>query len=187
MTNITVDNINQVNDQDWQIRPIESRDNVAVAEVIRSVSAEYGLTADKGYGVADPSLDDMAATYAADGWQYWVIEHQGKVLGGAGIAPLSSSLTQTQSQTNTTGIAELQKMYFSKAIRGKKLALPMFEICQQFAISQGYSQLYLETTALLPEALNFYNQLGFKRCQHLGDTGHDACEVAMILPLTVDK
>ena len=31
----------------------------AIANVIRQVSAEYGLTADKGYTVADPNLDEL--------------------------------------------------------------------------------------------------------------------------------
>ncbi len=36
--------------QGYRIRPIAPEDNAAIAAVIRAVSAEYGLTADKGYG-----------------------------------------------------------------------------------------------------------------------------------------
>lgn len=39
------------------IRAIEKRDNAGIARVIREVSAEHGLTADKGFAVADPILD----------------------------------------------------------------------------------------------------------------------------------
>lgn len=39
------------------VRPITARDNLAIANVIREVSAEFGLTADKGYTVSDPNLD----------------------------------------------------------------------------------------------------------------------------------
>lgn len=35
------------------LRRISADDNAAIARVIRKVSAEYGLTADKGYTVAD--------------------------------------------------------------------------------------------------------------------------------------
>ncbi|WP_017789814.1 hypothetical protein [Vibrio vulnificus] len=39
---------------DFVLRPITVEDNASIANVIRQVSAEYGLTADKGYSVADP-------------------------------------------------------------------------------------------------------------------------------------
>ena len=41
------------------MRRIAVQDNPAIAAVIRTVSAEYGLTADKGYTVADPNLDAL--------------------------------------------------------------------------------------------------------------------------------
>lgn len=41
------------------LRRITAADNAAIAAVIRKVSAEYGLTADKGYTVADPNLDEL--------------------------------------------------------------------------------------------------------------------------------
>lgn len=41
------------------LRPLTAEDNPAIAAVIRQVSAEYGLTADKGYTVADPNLDEL--------------------------------------------------------------------------------------------------------------------------------
>lgn len=41
------------------LRRISADDNAAIARVIRKVSAEYGLTADKGYTVADPNLDEL--------------------------------------------------------------------------------------------------------------------------------
>lgn len=41
------------------LRRIAADDNTAIAHVIRQVSAEYGLTADKGYTVADPNLDEL--------------------------------------------------------------------------------------------------------------------------------
>lgn len=40
-----------------RLRKLTVADNPAIAHVIRQVSAEYGLTADKGYTVADPNLD----------------------------------------------------------------------------------------------------------------------------------
>ncbi|MFE8730484.1 GNAT family N-acetyltransferase, partial [Aeromonas hydrophila] len=72
-------------------------------------SAEYGLTADKGYGVSDPNLDRLYQTYQEEASRYWVIEGpDGSILGGGGIAPLAGE----------EDVCELQKMYFLPALRG---------------------------------------------------------------------
>jgi putative acetyltransferase len=93
------------------LRRITANDNPAIAAVIRQVSAEYGLTADKGYTVADPNLDELYELYSQPGSAYWVVEQNGEVVGGGGVAPLSCS---------EPDICELQKMYFmtSRAARG---------------------------------------------------------------------
>ncbi|MGO8085318.1 GNAT family N-acetyltransferase, partial [Rhizobium leguminosarum] len=64
------------------MRPLTAGDNSAIASVIRTVSAEYGLTADKGYTVADPNLDSLYELYSQPGHAYWVVERDGKVVGG---------------------------------------------------------------------------------------------------------
>lgn len=95
------------------MRRITEQDNPAIAAVIRTVSAEYGLTADKGYTVADPNLDELFHLYNQPGHAYWVIEQNGQVVGGGGVAPLSCS---------EPDICELQKMYFLPSVRGQGLA-----------------------------------------------------------------
>lgn len=160
--------------QDFEIRSITPSDNPQIARVIRNVSAEYGLTPDKGYGVADPTLDSLYQVYEMSDAHYWVITHNGKVLGGAGIAPLAGH----------DGVCELQKMYFSPSLRGKGFARRLALQALTFARNRGYQACYLETTASLKEALVLYEKLGFEHLnQPLGDTGHDACEIAMLLKL----
>lgn len=156
------------------IREASAADDAAIAQVIRDVSAEYGLTADKGYGVADPTLDCLSQVYSQAGARYWVVEYEGRIVGGAGIAPLA----------NNAGICELQKMYFMPSIRakglGKRLALQALD----FARQAGYQSCYLETTAILKEAIKLYEHLGFYYLNApLGNTGHDACELPMQLAL----
>lgn len=72
-----------------RLRKLTVADNPAIAHVIRQVSAEYGLTADKGYTVADPNLDELYQVYSQPGHAYWVVEYEGEVVGGGGIAPLT--------------------------------------------------------------------------------------------------
>ncbi|PST87725.1 helix-turn-helix domain-containing GNAT family N-acetyltransferase [Photobacterium jeanii] len=155
----------------YTLRSLTALDNTAIATIIRKVSAEYGLTADKGYGVADPTLDDMSQVYAAADSAYWVIEKDQRILGGGGVAPLAGE----------EKVCELQKMYFLPQLRGKGLARALAVKALKFAREQGYRACYLETTAELGEAIALYESLGFVRInQALGNTGHDACEVRML-------
>lgn len=66
-----------------RVRPITLADNSAIAQVIRRVSAEFGLTADKGYTVSDPNLDRLYELYSKPRSAYWVIELRGELAGGA--------------------------------------------------------------------------------------------------------
>ncbi|KDM92428.1 bifunctional helix-turn-helix transcriptional regulator/GNAT family N-acetyltransferase [Photobacterium galatheae] len=157
--------------QGYAIRSLTPLDNAAIAAVIRRVSAEYDLTADKGYGVADPTLDSMSEVYQPARHAYWVIEHHHRVLGGGGIAALAGE----------ENVCELQKMYFLPELRGRGLARKLAVKALRYAREQDYRACYLETTANLVEAIALYESLGF---QHLdgpmGNTGHDACEIRMV-------
>ncbi|MDI7385400.1 GNAT family N-acetyltransferase [Cronobacter dublinensis] len=157
------------------MRRMTAADNATVARVIRQVSAEYGLTADKGYTVADPNLDVLYTQYSKPGHAYWVVELDGEVVGGGGIAPLACS---------ETDLCELQKMYFLPAARGRGLAKKLALQALEFARAQGYRRCYLETTAFLKEAIALYEHLGFVHISEpLGCTGHVDCEVRMLKTL----
>ncbi|WP_199483362.1 GNAT family N-acetyltransferase [Vibrio owensii] len=160
--------------EEYVLRPLTKADNSQVADVIRKVSAEYGLTADKGYGVADPTLDDMYSVYDQQGAAYWVVEYQGEIVGGGGFAPLAGE----------PNLCELQKMYFLPQTRGHGLAKRIVALSLQLAKQFGYQQCYLETTECLREAVGLYEKLGFEHLDApLGQTGHDACEVVMLKTL----
>ncbi|MGL6618135.1 bifunctional helix-turn-helix transcriptional regulator/GNAT family N-acetyltransferase [Aeromonas hydrophila] len=165
--------------QGYRIRPITAADNPQIAAVIRAVSAEYGLTADKGYGVADPNLDRLHETYQGAQSRYWVIEGpDGTILGGGGIAPLAGEEGQ---------VCELQKMYFMPSLRGLGLGRRLVLQALDEARTLGYQRCYLETTAVLREATALYESLGFEHLPGpLGCTGHDACEICMVLALGAD-
>ncbi|MEG0010198.1 MAG: bifunctional helix-turn-helix transcriptional regulator/GNAT family N-acetyltransferase [Aeromonas sp.] len=161
--------------QGYHIRPITPADNPHIAAVVRTVSAEYDLTADKGYGVADPNLDFLHETYQGERSRYWVIEGpDGTILGGGGIAPLAGE----------EEVCELQKMYFMPALRGLGLGRRLVLQAMNEARALGYQRCYLETTGVLREATALYESLGFEHLPGpLGNTGHDACEICMVLTL----
>lgn len=161
--------------QNYTIRLIEQPDNAGIAAVIREVSAEYGLTADKGFAVADPILDTLFEVYSKPRSAYWVVEMNGEIVGGGGVSPLAGGDNQT---------AELQKMYLSSVLRGKGLAKQIVLMSLEFAKAQGYTRCYLETTKELQTAIKLYEKLGFEFIDEaLGSTGHSDCEIRMLTAL----
>ena len=149
--------MNNIAPQSPVMRRLTLQDNPAIARVIRQVSAEYGLTADKGYTVADPNLDELYQVYSQPGHAYWVVEYEGEVVGGGGIAPLAGS---------ESDICELALMAMEQARE------------------MGFKRCYLETTAFLKEAIALYEHLGFEHIDYaLGCTGHVDCEVRMLREL----
>lgn len=161
--------------QQHQIRLIRQQDNAGIAALIRQVSAEHGLTADKGFAVADPILDTLYEVYSQPRSAYWVVELEGKIVGGGGLSPLAGGDGKT---------AELQKMYLSSVLRGKGVAKHIVEQSLAFAKQQGYRQCYLETTETLQAAIKLYEKLGFTYLDApLGNTGHSDCEVRMLIQL----
>ena len=157
-----------------QIREIETEDDVQIAQVIRAVLVELGVPK-VGTAYADKSLDHMTETYNKKNATYFVVEDQGKIIGGAGIAQLE----------NFEGsICELQKMYFLPEARGKGLGAKMMAICLNKAKSFGYKKCYLETLPYMKDATKLYAKTGFEPLEGpLGDTGHYSCNVWMLKSL----
>ncbi|BBV06142.1 GNAT family N-acetyltransferase [Providencia rettgeri] len=161
--------------QNYKIRPIEQQDNAGIAVVIREVSAEHGLTADKGFAVADPILDTLFEVYSKPRSAYWVVEMDGEIVGGGGVSQVAGGDNDT---------AELQKMYLSSVLRGKGLAKQIVLMSLEFAKAQGYTRCYLETTKELQAAIKLYEKLGFEFIDEpLGNTGHSDCEIRMLKAL----
>ncbi|WP_286761237.1 GNAT family N-acetyltransferase [Salegentibacter sp. UBA1130] len=154
-----------------KIREIQPEDNQQVAEVVRKVLVEMGVPK-VGTAYEDKALDDMYATYQPPRMNYFVVEDEGKIIGGAGIAPLIGLEEK---------ICELQKMYFLPEARGKGLGAQMMETCLKFAKSQNFGQCYIETLPYMKSARKLYARSGFKSLEKpLGDTGHYNCTMWMI-------
>ena len=156
------------------IREITQKDNAEVAAVIRNVLVEHNVPK-VGTAYADVSLDCMFETYREPGSVYFVAEVNGKIAGGAGIAPL---------QNGPVGVCELQKMYFLPELRGTGTGSNMMEKCLVFAAGAGYTQCYLETMPYMEAAQKLYRKSGFEYLDApMGNTGHSSCPVWMIKTL----
>jgi len=156
------------------IRKIQPSDNAAMAKVIRTVFEQegYPLT---GTAYADPQLDSLYETYQVPKSLYFVIEFEGQILGGGGIAPLDNGDATT---------CELQKMYFLPNIRGKGVGQQLIQQCLTAAVQLGYHHCYLETLPQMKVAQHVYQKMGFTYLDApMGSTGHTSCPVWMIKSL----
>lgn len=156
------------------IRPIESRDNAAVARIIRSVMTEYGAVG-TGFSILDPEVDDMYGFAQKQGVVFFVLEEEEAVYGCAGIAPLKGA---------DPSVCELQKMYFLPEARGRGWGREMLQTCLGAARLLGYQLCYLETLHSMKEAGRLYLAAGFSPASGpMGNTGHSSCNAFYTLKL----
>jgi len=156
------------------IRKIEQKDNVAVAEIVRTVMLELGAPK-VGTAYADPNLDTMYETYQNPNAVYFVVEQDEKIIGGAGIQRLDNG---------DETICELQKMYFLPEARGLGVGSKMIALCLQQAKEFGFKKCYLETMPFMIDAQKLYKKSGFYNIDgSMGNTGHTYCSLWMLKDL----
>ena len=156
------------------IRPIEPRDDARMAEIIRTVMPEFGACG-SGFAINDPEVDWMSRAYSAPRSAYWVVERDGVVEGGGGVAPLEGGDADT---------CELRKMYFLPSVRGLGAGADIMRRSLDAARAFGFKQCYLETLTGMDAAMRLYERSGFRRIDApMGDTGHGGCNTFYLMAL----
>lgn len=153
------------------IRPIEEKDNEALAALIRAVFDEFGAP-QKGTVYDDPQTDQLYQCFLNSNAEYWVVESNQVLLGGCGFYP-------------TTGLAsscaEIVKFYLSNKLRGNGIGLYLLTMIEERAKKAGYSQLYLESFDVFQSAVSLYEKLDYNHLNgSLGDSGHYATTIHML-------
>lgn len=152
---------------DVVLRPIRPEDDATVAAIIRIVMPEFGACG-AGFAINDAEVDTMASAYDRPGAAYFVIERNGMVVGGGGVAPLDGGASDT---------CELRKMYFLREARGVGAGRMMLEHCLAEAERLGYRYCYLETLERMTTAQALYRAFGFVELDGpRGATGHHGCD-----------
>ena len=156
------------------IRPITPDDDAVIAAVIREVMPEFGAGG-AGFAINDPEVDWMHRAYSAPRSAYFVVELDGAVIGGGGVAQLQGGDADT---------CELRKMYVLPAGRGLGAGAALMARCLEAARGFGYRRCYLETLHGMDAAMKLYERSGFRRIDApMGDTGHGGCNRFYLLAL----
>jgi len=150
----------------FTIRPIEPSDDAAIASIIRTVMPEFGADG-PGFAIHDAEVSAMSVAYARPRCAYFVIELEGEVAGGAGVAPLDGG---------EEDVCELRKMYFLPSLRGLGAGRAAMERCLETARGFGFRRCYLETLTGMDAAQRLYLANGFRPIDRsMGSTGHHGC------------
>lgn len=131
------------------LREMVEQDKVGVKTLVQNSLKSLGF--DKpGTAYFDPELNDLYSFYKKlENGNYWVVEEDGKIVGGVGIAPF------------TEGICELQKLYVAAEFQGKGLSKLLMDIALEFA-EDYYKACYLETHSDLEAACILYEKYDFE-------------------------
>lgn len=163
-----------INNSAVYFRPIELKDNEAIAAIIRAALTEFGANK-PGTVYFDPTTDALFELFKTPGSVYFIAELAGTILGGAGIFP-------TENLPEKTG--ELVKLYLSPSARGLGLGKKLLLTAMDWAKANGYNTIYLESMPELSKAVSIYENVGFKRIEHpLGNSGHSGCDIWMLKQL----
>ena len=156
------------------IRPIELQDNPFVESLIKSVFDELDLPK-TGTAYEDKYLKTMYQNYNCENSIYFVLETNGKIIGGAGIASLENEKME---------VCELQKMYFLPEARGLGFGNQLMQLCLEKAKMFGFESCYLETLPQMKDAQKLYVKSGFNYLEKpFGLTGHTSCPIWMLKKL----
>ena len=135
---------------DCTIRPWEVADRLAVAKVIGTVLAEYGLGWEPE--AADRDVLEIEKYYLETGGEFWTLLNKaGEVIGSAGYHPISRSV----------GAVEMRKMYLLKAYRGRGLGRYVLDKLEEAIKSRGFREIWIETASVLKEAVQLYEKSGY--------------------------
>jgi len=154
-----------------RIRASHSRDNAAIARVIREVLTELDLT-DATSAFAEPTTDCIHDTYVAAGGRYFVVTRGREVEGGGGILPLDDRL------------CELKNLYFTQRLRGGGHSKRLVNRLLRYASQRGFREVFLETRSEWRAAAELYRRFGFEACAKPACyAGHAACNQYLSLRL----
>jgi putative acetyltransferase len=149
--------------QKFLIRDWQKSDRTAAANVINTVLTEYGL----GWEAdgADRDVLEIEEYYIDAGGEFWVIEHQNKIVGTGAYYPIKRG----------ENAVEIRKMYLLPEIRGLGLGKYLLHQLELTIEKRGFKQIWIETASVLKEAVQLYENNGYisatgvetKRCDRV--------------------
>jgi RimJ/RimL family protein N-acetyltransferase len=145
------------------LRAVRDADADALIDLIGAAYTEYpGCVLDLP-GV-DADLCAPATEAARRDGPWWVVEHDGRIVGSIGAGP-----------RRTDGHLELKRLYLASEVRGQGLATQLVGLIELHARHLGATTIDLWSDTRFTAAHRRYEQLGFRRTgeqRDLDDPSH---------------
>lgn len=130
------------------IRPARDSDGPGIADLLRSVFAEYGgclYAADEF-----PELSAPARAYQARGGALWIAELHGRLIATTAIVPKYQP-----------AVWEISKVYCHAAWRGQGTAAKLLDVAMSFAAARDGRHIILYSDTRFTRGHAFYAKHGF--------------------------
>jgi|SRR6478609_7302159 len=89
----------------------------------------------------------------------WLACDEGKAIGCVVLRPLPQR----------EKACEVKRLYVKDAYRGQGIAEALMTALENYALSQGYQSVYLDTKDDLKAAIRFYERRGYETCERYND------------------
>lgn len=120
----------------------------------------------------DETTDNLFQLFQQQGSIYYVAILNGDIVGGCGIYPTDEL---------PKNYCELVKLYLLPEARNYGIGKVLMNKCFDFAKTNGYTNIYLESMPELTKAIIVYKNAGFKiTTKRLGNSCHHACPIKML-------
>jgi putative acetyltransferase len=157
--------------RDFLIRDWQPDDRQPAAWLIASVLQEYGLGSEPEG--ADQDVLQVEQAYWATGGEFWVVEHQGCLVGTAGYYPVARGQKAV----------EIRKMYLLPEVRGLGLGRYLLQALEQSIAAKGFQQIWIETASVLTEAIVLYESSGYQPSTGVETARCDRIYLKQLIPI----
>lgn len=134
----------------FRVRDWQAADRFIAADLIAAVLAEYGLGSEPTG--ADQDVLNVETAYWNTGGQFWVVEQDDRLVGTAGFYPMARGKRAV----------EIRKMYLLPEVRGQGLGRFLLQALEETIAAQGYQEIWIETASVLKEAVQLYENSGYR-------------------------
>jgi GNAT superfamily N-acetyltransferase len=164
---------------DLRIREYDQRDSDQVLELNETVLRDLGLFEGDGPDFADlefADLHDVEEAYHRRGGTFLVGEIDDTIIAAGGFYPDTNvdMDTNTDTGTDTKGVAKLRRMRVAPELQGKGIGSRMLKALEEAAREKGFTALTLDTTVEQTSARRFYRTNGYRRTDRREFEGFDS-------------
>ena len=147
----------------YTLRTATNADQGEVWALISGVLARYGITTDPN--TTDADLVDLEANYSGQNGCLFALLDRTKLIGTVAI--------RLESDFN----CELCRMYLLPQYRRQGLGRLLLDTAEKEAKLRGFTEMHLKTAAVLVEAIQLYESVGFVKTDRV--SGSKNCSLVM--------